>query len=97
MARFKLPKFKDLRTQAGSASQWLWIAGAGVIAFGMLFMSFSTIEPGQVAVRVNNITGHHDRGDAAGLGVSDAVRHSLAACARRQPADLSDEGRERRR
>jgi len=57
MARFKLPKFKDLRQQAGGASQWLWVAGAGVIAFGMLFMSFSTIEPGQVAVRVNNITG----------------------------------------
>lgn len=57
MARLNLQKIKNLGKQAGDASQWIWIAGAGLIAFGMLFMSFSTIEPGQVAVRVNNITG----------------------------------------
>jgi regulator of protease activity HflC (stomatin/prohibitin superfamily) len=57
MARFNLEKFKRLGSQAGGAAQWLWVAAAGAIGFGMLFMSFSTIEPGQVAVRVNNITG----------------------------------------
>lgn len=58
MPRFKVPNLKALQEQAGSASQWLWVAGAGAVAFGMLFMSFSTIEPGQVAVRVNNISGN---------------------------------------
>jgi hypothetical protein len=57
MAGINLEKVKELREQAGDVTQWIWVAGAGVIAFGMLFMSFTTIEPGEVAVRVNNITG----------------------------------------
>ncbi len=35
----------------------LWILGAGIIVVLLLFKSYSTLEPGQVAVRVNNITG----------------------------------------
>ncbi|MFO7561553.1 MAG: SPFH domain-containing protein [Enhygromyxa sp.] len=57
MARLNLAKVKELRKQAGDATQWIWVAGAGVIVLGMMFMSFTTIEPGQVAVRVNNVTG----------------------------------------
>lgn len=34
-----------------------WVAIAGVIALVMLTMSFSTLEAGQVAVRINNLTG----------------------------------------
>jgi regulator of protease activity HflC (stomatin/prohibitin superfamily) len=34
-----------------------WVAIAGLIALVMLTMSFSTLEAGQVAVRINNLTG----------------------------------------
>lgn len=57
MAEINLEKIKALREQAGDASQWAWVVGAGVLVISTLFMSFSTIEPGEVAVRVNNITG----------------------------------------
>jgi len=57
MARVNLEKIKKLGEQAGDVTQWIWVASAGVIALGMMFMSFSTLEPGQVAVRVNNLTG----------------------------------------
>jgi regulator of protease activity HflC (stomatin/prohibitin superfamily) len=57
MAKLNLDKLKSLGEQAGGLTQWIWVAGAGLITFGMLFMSFTTIEPGEVAVRVNNLTG----------------------------------------
>jgi len=46
----------------GSAPPWIgviWPGIAGVCVVGTLLASFSSIEPGQVAVRVNNITGGH--------------------------------------
>jgi regulator of protease activity HflC (stomatin/prohibitin superfamily) len=52
-----LDTLRKLGDQAGGAAQWIWVAGAGVIVLGTLFTSFTTIEPGEVAVRVNNLTG----------------------------------------
>jgi hypothetical protein len=52
-----IKKLERLREQAGDVTQWIWVGAAGVIVVGMLFVSFSTIEPGEVAVRVNNISG----------------------------------------
>ena len=42
---------------SGGWMDWLWIGGAGVVVAAMMFSSFETIDPGQVAVRVNNLTG----------------------------------------
>jgi len=36
---------------------WLWIGGASVVVLTVMLGSFTSIDPGQVAVRVNNITG----------------------------------------
>lgn len=36
---------------------WLWIGGASVAVLAVMLGSFTSIEPGQVAVRVNNVTG----------------------------------------
>jgi regulator of protease activity HflC (stomatin/prohibitin superfamily) len=57
MAELNLKKLNRLREQAGDMTQWIWVGSAGVIVIGMMFMSFSSIEPGEVAVRVNNISG----------------------------------------
>jgi membrane protease subunit HflC len=57
MAELNIKKLKLLREQAGDVTQWIWVGAAGVIVVGMMFMSFSTIEPGEVAVRVNNLSG----------------------------------------
>jgi hypothetical protein len=35
----------------------VWIGGASVAVLAVMFGSFTSIEPGQVAVRVNNVTG----------------------------------------
>ncbi len=35
----------------------LWVGGAAIAVFGTLMATFTSIEPGQVAVRVNNVTG----------------------------------------
>lgn len=53
----KLPKFSELLEQAGGATQWIWIGAAGSIGLWLMLMSFTSIEPGEVAVRVNNISG----------------------------------------
>jgi membrane protease subunit HflC len=57
MAKIDIGKFKQLREQAGDITQWIWVAAAGLISLVLMFMSFTTIEPGEVAVRVNNVTG----------------------------------------
>ncbi|NVB39780.1 hypothetical protein G6O69_18190 [Pseudenhygromyxa sp. WMMC2535] len=57
MADFNLDNVTQLRARAGDVTQYLWIAASAVILVAMVFMSFTTIEPGQVAVRVNNLTG----------------------------------------
>jgi len=41
----------------GSWFDWVWIGGAAVAVLAVMFGSFTSIEPGQVAVRVNNVTG----------------------------------------
>lgn len=56
MADLDLDKIKELREQAGGYAQYIWVGATGLIVLIMLFMSFTTIEPGQVAVRVNNIS-----------------------------------------
>ncbi len=38
-------------------TDWLWFGGAAVVVVGVMLGSFTSIDPGQVAVRVNNITG----------------------------------------
>jgi membrane protease subunit HflC len=57
MARIKPDKLKSLLDQIGDVTQWGWVAGAAVVGMWIMFTSFSQIEPGQVAVRVNNLTG----------------------------------------
>ncbi|PRP93406.1 SPFH domain / Band 7 family protein [Enhygromyxa salina] len=57
MAEIDLEKFKQLREQAGGATQWIWVGASALIVVVMMFMSFTTLEPGEVAVRVNNISG----------------------------------------
>lgn len=50
-------ELRDMREKAGGVAQGIWgIAAASIVVF-TAFMSFTTIEPGQVAVRVNNISG----------------------------------------
>jgi len=46
-----------MREKAGGFAQNFWAIAAALIVLFMMFTSFTTIEPGQVAVRVNNITG----------------------------------------
>lgn len=52
-----LDKLTQLREQGGNWLQFVWIGAAGLIVLVMMFMSFTTIEPGRVAVRVNNLSG----------------------------------------
>jgi regulator of protease activity HflC (stomatin/prohibitin superfamily) len=55
----------DIKAKLGSAGgggggkwmDWIWIGGAAVVVLTVMFGSFTSIEPGQVAVRVNNVTG----------------------------------------
>ncbi len=48
---------KQLPGKLGELIEYGWVAGAAVITLVMMTMSFSTLEAGQVAVRVNNLTG----------------------------------------
>lgn len=48
------------RFQDGGFSVFIWLIAAFVLFLVMTFSSFKTIEPGQVAVRVNNMTGGLD-------------------------------------
>ncbi len=57
MAEINLDKIKELRGQVGDIAQYIWVGAASLIVLAMMFMSFTTIEPGEVAVRVNNVTG----------------------------------------
>lgn len=50
----------DLKSRMRGGSgwlDWLWIGGAAVAVLSVMLGSFTSIEPGQVAVRVNNVTG----------------------------------------
>ncbi|NJK32651.1 MAG: hypothetical protein HC927_09705 [Deltaproteobacteria bacterium] len=47
----------QLRGRFGGALEYLWLAGAALILLIMLSMSFTSVEPGQAAVRVNNLVG----------------------------------------
>lgn len=62
MADFDFDQLKaKLRVVDGEGKppflKYVWPAAAGLILVVMVFMSLTTLEPGQVAVRVNNITG----------------------------------------
>ena len=58
MAEFNLDdNVKQLRAKVGDAASLAWVGAAALILLTMMFMSFTTIEPGQVVVRVNNLTG----------------------------------------
>lgn len=49
-----------LRSVTGGGSSWfdwVWIGGAVIAALVLMTTSFTAIEPGQVAVRINNVTG----------------------------------------
>jgi len=41
----------------GGWMDWVWIGGATVVVLTVVLGSFTSIDPGQVAVRVNNVTG----------------------------------------
>jgi len=50
----------DLKARMSGGKRWmdlLWIGGASVVVLTVMLGSFTSIDPGQVAVRVNNITG----------------------------------------
>jgi len=51
----------DIKAKLGGGGSnwfdWVWIGGAAVAVLAVMFGSFTSIEPGQVAVRVNNLTG----------------------------------------
>ncbi|MBA3548205.1 MAG: hypothetical protein H0T76_17115 [Nannocystis sp.] len=51
----------DIKAKIGGGGSkwfdWVWIGGATVAVLAVMFGSFTSIVPGQVAVRVNNLTG----------------------------------------
>lgn len=51
----------DIKAKIGGGGSkwfdWVWIGGATVAVLAVMFGSFTSIEPGQVAVRINNLTG----------------------------------------
>ena len=55
-----LPRVWQVIRGNGSAPSRLWIAGAAIVIVLLGFRSCTTIEAGQVAVRINNITGSTD-------------------------------------
>lgn len=57
------------RFQEGGAGPVLWIVAAFVLSLIAFFTAFKVIEPGQVAVRVNNLTGGRDTITQPGLVV----------------------------
>lgn len=57
---------KSLRG-SGPAGALVWFVLAFIMLLILLFSSFTTIEPGQVAVRVNNITGEQEAHTQPGL------------------------------
>jgi membrane protease subunit HflC len=52
-------KLKAVTGGGGGTSwfDWVWIGGAVIAGFILMTTSFTAIEPGQVAVRINNVTG----------------------------------------
>ncbi|MCX4244887.1 SPFH domain-containing protein [Paraliomyxa miuraensis] len=55
------------KLRGGSGGTVIWLVLAFVISMVLLFSSWRTIEPGQVAVRVNNITGEQEARTQPGL------------------------------
>jgi membrane protease subunit HflC len=52
-----LTLLKGLGTKTGGHADKAWVAGMGLILLILTVFSFTSIEPGQVAVRINNVTG----------------------------------------
>ncbi len=50
-------KLRSVTGGGASWFDWLWIGGAVIAGLVLMTTSFTAIEPGQVAVRINNVTG----------------------------------------
>ncbi|MDC0671749.1 SPFH domain-containing protein [Nannocystis radixulma] len=50
-------KLKSVTGGGSSWFDWVWIGGALIAGLVLMTTSFTAIEPGQVAVRINNVTG----------------------------------------
>jgi regulator of protease activity HflC (stomatin/prohibitin superfamily) len=50
-------KLRSVTGGKSSSLDWVWVAGAFIAGLVVMTSSFTAIEPGQVAVRINNITG----------------------------------------
>jgi len=50
-------KLKSVTGGGSSWFDWVWIGGAVIAGLILMTTSFTAIEPGQVAVRINNVTG----------------------------------------
>ena len=77
MAEIDLDKVRELRDKAGDASQWLWLGATALIVLGTMVTSFTTIEPGEVAVRVNNVGGATKAITQPGFVLRIPLIHSL--------------------
>ena len=55
------------RIRGGSGGPIVWLVLAFIMSLILMFTSFTTIEPGQVAVKVNNITGEQEDRTQPGL------------------------------
>ncbi|MCA9704375.1 MAG: hypothetical protein KDK70_00840 [Myxococcales bacterium] len=55
------------KLKGGPGGTLLWVVLAFILSLALLFSSFTTIEPGQVAVRVNNITKEQEARTRPGL------------------------------
>ena len=49
--------FEQAKGVGGGHLDKLWLAATALILLSLLFTSFTTLDPGQVAVRINNVTG----------------------------------------
>ena len=79
--------FNILRGAGGEPSR-LWLAGGAIVRRDRRFHSCASVEAGQVAVRVNNVTGSMEVITQPGLITAAAVRHPRRLHPRRQPADV---------
>ncbi len=68
--RQRLPELPD-------ATGWIAPALAGLSLLGISLMSFTTIDPGEVAVRINNVTGNQESITQPGLALRVPILHSI--------------------
>ncbi len=56
----KITTLRGLRTKAGGHLDKAWIGGGSLAVILLALVSFTSIEPGEVAVRINNMTGQQE-------------------------------------